>query len=107
MMSFRDLLLISVLTLGLSKTDGQTLANLKFQLPPLIDRYKMDFEIEGIPVATAGMLENLDLDQYESLRLVDEDVEVFDETTGYHLILYGVNKAITRYTSGTKNRGDG
>lgn len=105
-MYFRYTFLISILLLCFCAVNGQTLGDLKFQLPPLIDRYKMDFEIEGIMVPTEETLSGVDLDQYEELRQADTDTEIYDEATGYHIILYSVNKSIKNYTSGLKKRGD-
>lgn len=100
-------LLISILTFCMIHANGQSLSDLKFQLPPLVDRYKMDFEIVGLDMVTEEMLENLNLDQYEELRMPDADVEVHDIATGFDLIIYGVDKAIKKYNSGLKPRGSG
>ncbi len=91
-------LLISCFVGGSIISNAQTLGNMKSPLPDaLIDRYKLDFEIVGLAEPTAELLEVLDLDQYEELRLPDVNVEVYDAATDFHIILYAVNDAIANY----------
>jgi hypothetical protein len=85
--------------LGISlSTKAQSLSDLKMTLPSLEERYKMDYDIQGLFAPSADTLSELNLDQYESFRLIDTDVEIYDEATGFKITLYSVNKATENYT---------
>lgn len=77
---------------------AQSLSDLKMTLPSVSERYMMDYQIQGLLRPSADTLVSLDLDQYEPLRQVDVDVDVFDVATGFTITLYSTNKAIENYT---------
>ncbi|HMU69452.1 MAG TPA: hypothetical protein PK511_13055 [Chitinophagales bacterium] len=85
---------IGVLSIG----SAQSLSDLKMTLPSLEERYKMDYDIQGLFNPSADTLADLNLEQYEELRQVDNDVEVYDPATGFKITIYSVNKAIENYT---------
>lgn len=58
----------------------------------LADRYKIDYEVEGLTSTTELITDGLDLEQYEYLRTESSDVIVFDMSTGQSLILYSWSK---------------
>lgn len=80
------------------RAEAQSLSDLKMTLPSLEERYKMDYDIQGLFDPSADTLAALDLDQYEPLRQIDTDVEIYDASTGFKVTLYSVNKAIENYT---------
>ena len=65
---------IGVLSIG----SAQSLSDLKMTLPSLEERYKMDYDIQGLFNPSADTLADLNLEQYEELRQVDNDVEVYE-----------------------------
>lgn len=81
-----------------STLKAQSLSDLKMTLPSLEERYDMDYHIEGLFNPSADTLTGLNLDQYEVLRAVDEDVYILDPATGFFIQLFSVNKAIQNYT---------
>ncbi len=105
--NMRIAILLIVCAIGVCpKLNAQSLSDLKMTLPSLEERYDMDYHIEGIWRVTADTLVGLDLAQYEEFRAIDEDVFIFDPTTGFHIQLFSVNKAIENYTYRFKQDAD-
>lgn len=75
-------------------------------LPDLVERYDMDYHIEGLFNPSEDTLSGLDLDRYEELRAVDEDVFILDPETGFFIQLFSVNKAMHNYTYRYKKESD-
>ena len=60
------------------------------------DRLNIDFEVKDIPHPDENQVVQINLDQYESLRQENNDVEVHDTHSGYVLILYSTTKTFNK-----------
>lgn len=85
---------------------AQSLSDMKMALPSMVERYDMDYHIEGLTTVTESLLTGLDLAQYEDLREVENDVFIYDPATDYTVQLFSVNKALANYTTLHKKEGD-
>ncbi|HNV99311.1 MAG TPA: hypothetical protein PKL06_08085 [Chitinophagales bacterium] len=103
----RTLLLGLILCVVAQKdVQAQSLSDMKMALPSLVERYDMDYHIEGLATVTEELLTGLDLAQYEDLREVDHDIYIVDPATDYTIQLFSVNKALANYAILHKKEGD-
>jgi len=102
----KQILIILFFLFSGNMLEAQSLSDLKMALPSLEERYMMDYRIQGLLRPTTDTLAPLDLDQYEPLRQVEVDVDVFDAATGFTITLFSVNKAIDNYTYRFKKEED-
>jgi hypothetical protein len=103
---FKNTILFVLGIVCYSCCSAQSVSELK-TLPSNIDRYYVDYEIVGMTNPTAIDVADIDLNQYEDLRLSGASIVVEDVTTGYTLILYSIEQSIKNWygnTSKTVNR---
>lgn len=65
-------------------------------IPTNTERYKKDYEIKDWQnplLINMDKLKQLDLDYFDAKRKENEDVEVYDSTTGLTVIVYSIQKA--------------
>ncbi len=65
-----------------------------------ISRYSIDYELKDqlFVDGDSSILNLINLEQYENLRLQSEDVEILDASTEKIIILFSIDKAINRKT---------
>lgn len=80
---------------------AQSVSELK-SLPSNFDRYYVDYEIVGLTNPTFSDLADLDLNQYEDLRLQTSPITVEDVATGYILILYSIEQSLKNWHRDTR-----
>lgn len=95
----RNFILSFALCLILSVSGkAQSIATLKSP-PTLLERYLIDYEVVGLQDPNESDLSLLDLNQYEDLRLEDENLTITDAVTGYDVILYSLTTSIANWNS--------
>lgn len=90
---FTIALLIGITTLGCF---GQNVTGVK-GVPSNLDRYYIEYEVVGLETPSEDILADINLLQYEDLRLQHENVEVNDIATGFTLILYSVETCLANW----------
>ena len=95
----KTLLLIMLSNLSISYLDAQVNSTERFitqsaHTPTNIERYKIDYQLldESIISDSKEILLSLNLDQFEGLRLEDEDIQLVDKGTGIVIIFYSYSK---------------
>jgi hypothetical protein len=65
-----------------------------------ISRYSIDYELKNqiFLDGDSSILNLINLEQYENLRLQSEDIEIVDASTEKIIILFSIDKAIARKT---------
>lgn len=97
-----------LLVLGLvcySYCSAQSVSELKV-IPSNLERYKIDYEIVGLPNPTESDVADLDLNQYEDLRSQTTSIIIEDASTGYVLLLYSINESIKNWQGLLNNSKD-
>jgi hypothetical protein len=69
-------------------------------IPTNIERYQLDYELKDYTFVNgdSSILTLINLEQYEHLRLQNQDVEISDDSTEKIIILFSIDKAIARKT---------
>lgn len=67
---------------------NQTLTN--------IERLNIDFEVKDVQTPDLNLLNAINLSEFENQRKENEDVEIFEEVSGYTIILYSKIKVADR-----------
>ena len=67
-------------------------------IPTNIERYQVDYELKDYTFVNgdSSILTLINLEQYEHLRLQNQDVEISDDSTEKIIILFSIDKAINR-----------
>lgn len=69
-------------------------------IPTNVERYGVDYELKNVTTPDPGILVQLNLNQYESLRQQTSDVEVNDPQNNVTIVLYALEK--TRLKKSTR-----
>ena len=87
---------------GIAQTENSKLNTDVIRVPTNCMRYKLDFEVKGWRgnvIQDSSLVNQLNLNFYESKRKDIDDVELFDSTTGLTVIVYSSAKTTANKTA--------